>query len=241
MAYQLLQRVGKDMAPGAQLNAAQHLLAAWCADGDAAPTHEPATGTVRVLHGYGEIWRHLSLTHNGGELSLAATSPNVARPAETWNLRAIGAAELVAEVPQQGRGSMKPGGLLGLLRDGSEHWVGMILRLHVRPDGGLDADIAVLSHAPEARTLRRLFGKDEDQPYTDAASRQFGMNAMRAVILGAKPGQPLNLLLPPQGWAPGCVFELERDSELHYLRGLQVVRGGDDYVLATFERVPAPD
>jgi hypothetical protein len=36
------------------------------------------------------------------------------------------------------------------------------------------------------------------------------------------------------------VFELEKDSELHYLRGLQVVRRGDDYVLATFEWVPAP-
>jgi hypothetical protein len=37
------------------------------------------------------------------------------------------------------------------------------------------------------------------------------------------------------------VFELQKDSELHYLRGLQVVRRGDDYVLATFEWAAAPD
>lgn len=240
-AYESLQRFAKDMAPGAQLNALQHLLAAWCADGQPAPTHEPATGTVLVLHGYGEIWSDLSRTRNGGELSLAATSPNVPRPAEAWNLRAMGAAELVADVPQQRRASVKPDGLVGLSRDGSEHWVGMIRRLHVRPDGGLHADIAVLSRAPEARTLRQLFGKDEDQPYTEAASRQFGMNSVRALILSVDPGQPLHLLLPPERWAAGRVFELERDSELHYLRGVQVVLRGDDYVLAAFERVPAPD
>jgi hypothetical protein len=241
MAYESLQRFGKDIAPGAQLNTVQHLLAAWCADGEAAPTHEPATGTVRVLHGFGEVWSDLSRTRNGGELALAATSPNVPRPAETWNLRGTGASELVAEVSQESRAWAKPGALVGLLRDGSEHWVGTIRRLHARPDGGLHADIAVLSRAPEARTLRQVFRKGEDRPYTEAASKQFGMSSVRALVLGTEPGQPVNLLLPPERWAAGRVFELEKDSELHYLRGVQVVRRGDDYVLAAFERVPAPD
>ena len=66
-------------------------------------------------------------------------------------------------------------------------------------------------------------------------------NSVRALILSVDPGQPLHLLLPPERWAAGRVFELERDSELHYLRGVQVVLRGDDYVLAAFERVPAPD
>ena len=67
------------------------------------------------------------------------------------------------------------------------------------------------------------------------------MSLVRALVLGTEPGQPVNLLLPPERWAAGRVFELEKDSELHYLRGVQVVRRGDDYVLAAFERVPAPD
>jgi hypothetical protein len=243
MAYESLQRFGKDLAPGAQLNTVQHLLASWRVGpaADAAPTHEPATGDLRVLHGYAEVWSDLSRTRNGGELSLAATSPNVPRSAETWGLRGTRADALVAEVPQESRARVKVGGLVGLLRDGSEHWVGMIRRLQARPDGGLQAEIAVLSRAPEAWTLRQVFEKGEDRPYTEAASKQFGMSSMRALILGAEPGKPVNLLLPPERWAPGRAFELEKNSELHYLRGAQVVRRGDDYVLATFDWVPAPD
>ncbi len=252
MGYESLERIGKqpdatdfrpfgkDIAPSTQLNTVQHLLAFWRPDGEVAPTHEPATGTVRVLHGFGEVWSDLSRTRHGGELSLAATSPNVPRPAETWKLLGTGASELAVEVPQESRARVKSGGLVGLLRDGTEHWVGMIRRLHARPDGGLQADITVLSRAPEAPALRQTFKKGEDRPYTEAASKQFGMGTVRGVLLGAEPGQPVNLLLPPERWAPGRVFELEKDYELHYLRGLQVMRRGDDYVLATFERVAAP-
>ena len=115
----------------------------------------------------------------------------------------------------------------------------MIRRLHAQPDGALQANIAVLSRAPGA-TLRQVFGKDEDRPYTEAASKQFGMSSVRALILAqdAKAGEHR----PAAGalGGRGRVFEFERDSELHYLRGLQVVRRGDDYVLATFEWVPAP-
>jgi hypothetical protein len=258
MAYESLERIGKqpggarpqdfrpfgkDVAPGVQLNTVQHLLASWRTGpaADAAPAHEPAIGTLRVLHGYTAVWSDLSRTRNGGELSLTATSPNVPRPAETWNLRGTGANELVAEVPQESRARVKVGGLVGLLRDGSELWVGMIRRLQARTDGGLNAEIAVLSRVPEARTLRQVFEKGEDRPYTEAASKQFGMSSMRVLILSAEPGKPVNLLLPTERWAPGRAFELEKNSELHYLRGAQVVRRGEDYVLATFEWVPAPD
>jgi hypothetical protein len=242
MAYESLQRLARELAPGAQLNALQHLLACWRANSpDAAPAaHEPASGIVRVLHGHGEVWSDLSRTRNGGELSLAATSPNVPRPAETWNLRGASASELLAEVPHESRARVKVGGLVGILSDASEHWVGMIRRLHAQPDGALHAHIEVLSRAPEARTLRQVFGKDEDRPYTEAASKQFGMSTARALILASEATKPVSIVLPPERWAPGRVFEFERDSELHYLRGMQLGRRGDDYVLATFEWVPAP-
>jgi hypothetical protein len=253
MGYESLERIGKqpgagefrpfgkDIAPGAQLHTVQHLLALWRADPPPAPAAlAPATGTVRVLHGYGEVWSDLSRTRHGGELSLAATSPNVPRPAETWQLRGAGAGELALEVPQESRAWLKCGELVALLRDDAEHWIGIVQRLHARPDGGLQAEIAVLSRAPEARTLRRVFKKGEDRAYTEAASKQFGMSSVRGLILGAEPGQPVNLLLPPDNWALGRVFELEKDSELHYLGGGQVVRRGDDYVLVALERVAAP-
>jgi hypothetical protein len=85
-----------------------------------------------------------------------------------------------------------------------------------------------------------VFGKDEDRPYTETASKQFGMSTARALILASEATKPVSIVLPPERWAPGRVFEFERDSELHYLRGMQLGRRGDDYVLATFEWVPAP-
>jgi len=236
---------GKDIAPRAQLNTVQHLLTFWRVDCPyAPPAHEPATGTLWVVHGYGEVWSDLSRTRQGGELSLAATSPNVPRPVERWQLRGAGGSELAADVPQESRTWVKCGGLVGLaLRDGAEHWVGMVRRLHARPDGGLQADIALLSRAPRAQMLREVLEKGEDRAYTDASAKQFGIKSVRGLILadGAEPGQPANFALPPEAWMPGRVFELEKDSELHYLRGLQLVRRGDDYVRATFEWVAAPD
>ena len=99
---------------------------------------------------------------------LAATSPTC-RARRAWNLRGASASELLAEVPHESRARVKVGGLVGILSDASEHWVGMIRRLHAQPDGALHAHIEVLSRAPR-RTLRQVFGKDEDRPYTEAAS-----------------------------------------------------------------------
>jgi hypothetical protein len=261
MAYESLERVvkqpgaakpedfrpfGKDIAPRAQLGALQHLLTFWRADCPyAPPTHEPASGTLRVVHGFGQIWQELSRARHGGaqELSLAATSPGVPRPAETWQLRGAGGGELAADVPQEGRSWLKCGEAIGLaLRDGAEHWVGMVRRVHARPDGGLQADVAVLSRTPRAQTLREVLEKGEDRAFTNASAKQFGIRSVRALILadGAEPGQPANFVLPPESWTEGRVYELQTDGESRYLRGVQVVRRGDDYVRATFEWLAAP-
>jgi hypothetical protein len=260
MGYESLERIGKqpgvarledfkpfgkDIAPSAQLSTVQHLLTFWRVDCPySPPAHEPATGALPVVHGYGQIWQELSMAgHGARELSLAATSPGMPRPTETWQLRGTGGGELAAEVTEESRSWVKCGEVVGLsLRDGAEHWMGMVRRLHARPDGGLQADIAVLSRAPRAQTLREVLKKGEDRVFTDASSKQFGMSSVRALILadGAGGGQPANFMLPPESWTEERVFELQGDGEPRYLRGLQVVRRGDDYVRATFEWVAAP-
>lgn len=236
---------GKDIAPRVQLSTVQHLLTFWREDCPyAPPAHEPASGTLQVVHGYPQIWQELSTSmHGKQELSLAATSPGVPRLAETWQLRGTGGGELAAEVPQESRGWLKCGEVVCLsLRDGAEHWVGMVRRIHARPDGGLQADMSVMSRAPQARTLREVLKKDEDRVFTEASSKQFSMSTLRAVILadGAQGAQPANFLLPPDSWTEGRVYELQGESESRYLRGLQIVRHGDDYLRATFEWVEAP-
>src|SRR5262249_39554197 len=52
---------GKDIALHVQVSALRHLLAFW---GQACPysppTRSPATGTLRIIHGFAQIWQHLS-------------------------------------------------------------------------------------------------------------------------------------------------------------------------------------
>ena len=235
---------GKDITPRVQLSTVQHLLIFWRLDCPAPPAHEPATGIMHVVHGYDRIWQEISRAPGGKrELSLAATSPGVAQLAETWQLRGVGGGELAAEVTPGSRSWLKCGEVIGLsVHDGAEVWLGMVRRLRAQPDGRLQADISLMSRAPRAHTLRKMLTKGQDEVFTDASARQFGVSLVRALILadGAEPGRPANLMLPPESWAEGRVYELQNDAEARYLRGLQLVRRGDDYVRATFEWVEAP-
>lgn len=235
---------GKDIAPRVQLSTVQHLLIFWRVDCPAAPAHEPASGTMHVVHGYGRIWQEISTAPGGThELTLAATSPGVAQPSETWQLRGVGGGELAAEVPPESRSWLKCGEVIGLsVHDGAEHWVGMIRRIHAQPDGRLQADISLMSRAPRAHTLRKVLEKGEDRVFTEASAKQFGVSLVRVLILadGAEPGRQANFMLPPESWAEARVFELQSDAGSRHLRGLQIVRRWDDYVRATFEWVEAP-
>jgi hypothetical protein len=237
---------GKEIAPRMQLSTVQHLLTFWRADCPyAPPAHEPAAGGLQVVHGYPRIWQYLSELHHGaGELSLADSSAGAPQPPETWELKGAGGNELGAEVPQAGRAWVKCGGAVGFAeRDGGARCVGMIRRMHARPDGGLEADIAVLSREPREVLLRAVIRKHDDSVFSDASSRQFAGNTVRAIILsdGAGGAQPPNLLLPPEEWQEGRVYEVQSKAGARFLRGLQAVRRWDDYVRATFEWLAVPD
>lgn len=126
--------------------------------------------------------------------------------------------------------------------DGSEYWVGVIRRMQAESGGSVHADIAVLSREPQAVSLRPLFERGEETVYSDASARQFAFNTVHAIILadGSEGAQQPNLLLPPASWKEGRIYEALMGEPSRYLRGLQVVRRGDDYVRATFEWVLGP-
>ncbi|MDH4191359.1 MAG: hypothetical protein OEW21_14305, partial [Betaproteobacteria bacterium] len=65
---------------------------------------------------------------------------------------------------------------------------------------------------------------------------------VHAIILsdGSEGSQKPNLLLPPDDWKEGRVYEATVGKSLRYLRGLHVVRRGGDYLRATFEWIAAP-
>jgi hypothetical protein len=231
---------GKDIAPRVQFATVQHLLTFWRFDCPyAPPAHEPASGSLQVVHGYGPTWQYLADVHHGaGELSLADSSAGAPQPPETWALKGCGGNELGAEVPQASRAWVKCGGVIGFSeRDGGGRCVGMIRRMHARPDGGLQADIAVLSRVPGEVSVRAVIGKYEDSVFSDASSKQFAAHTVHAILLseGAEGAQPPNLLLPPAEWHEGRIYEVQAKEGPRYLRGLQAVRRGDDYVRATFE------
>jgi hypothetical protein len=238
------QPFGKDFDPRAQQAAVQHLLLFWRADSPyAPPEHSAASGRLQVAHGYAALWQFLSQGGAGArELALAdyAAAP---QPEETWTLRGTGGSELGAEVPHASRAWAKCGVVLGVAQDGGARWVGLIRRMHSRPDGGLQADVAVLSRAPCALALREVLGKYEDSVFTNASSRQFAASSVNAVILadGADAAQPPNLLLPAEQWKPGRVYEAAADGAARFLRGLKAVRQGEDFVRATFEWVTPPE
>jgi hypothetical protein len=259
MGYDSLQRIarqlrsgkledfkpfGKDLSPTVQSSAVQHLLTFWRVDCPySPPAHSSAAGALQVVHGYGPLWQYLGEARKGPrELSLADSSGGPPQPPETWELRGTGGSELGAEVPQASRAWVKCGELVAVtLPDGVERCAGMIRRMHSRAGGSLHADIAVLSRNPKAVTLREVLGKYEDSVFTDASSRQFAQDSVHAVILaeGAEPSQPPNLLLPPASWKEGRVYEAREGEATRFLRGLQVVRRGSDFVRATFEWLSA--
>ncbi len=235
---------GKDLSPIKQFNTVQHLLTFWRADCPySPPAHTPASGSISVVHDYGHVWQHVSEADGGGELSLMADSVLMPQAPEVWEMRGEGGDELVAEVPQASLGWAKCGTVVGMTMNQSERWVGLIRRMHTGSDGSLQADIAVLSDGPQAHSVREVLAKNEDSAFTEAASRQFGLSEVNIVILADEmdEGQPPNVLVKPEHWKAGRIYELQEDDSARYLRGLKAIRHGDDYVRATFEWISDPD
>ena len=235
---------GKDLSSLAQSTTVQHLLAFWRSDLPyAPPAHAPADGFILVVHGYGQVWQHVSEGNGTGELSLLADSVLIRQAPETWQLRGEGGDELVAEVPQASRDWAKCGTVIGLTMNESERWVGLIRRLRAGSNGSLQADIAVLSSEPQAYSLREVLDKHGDGAFTEAASRQFGLSEIHTLILADETDdrQPPNLIIKPDHWKAGRVYELQEDNVSRYLRGKKAIRYGADFIRGTFEWVSEPD
>jgi len=243
--FDRIQYFGADIAPGAQLSAVQHLQAFWRAKSPySAPAHASATGNMQVLHRYAQIWKQLSDEASGKrELAFADAVDSVPSAPEDWLLRDAGGNELGAEIPQTGGDWAKCGEMVSVsVQGGGEHWIGMIRRMRAEPGASRRADIAILSRKPRAVPLRAVHELGDGSAVSDAASRQFAFDEVRAIILadGAAGSPPPNLLLPPEAWKEGRVFEATLGAEPRFVRGLQAVRRGTDYVRATFEWVAGP-
>lgn len=233
---------GKDIAPHVQISAIQHLLAFWSATSPyLPPARSEATGALHVVHRYAGIWQHLSRARSTTiELTLAEDGGDAPQLPETWTLLDAGGNELGVEISQQSYDWARCGDIVGVLMHGDDEcWLGVIRSMHAELGRSLRANIAILSRDPQAVQLRVLVGKDEENLYTEETARQFGFNLVRAIILpvdSAVSPKP-TLLLPPESWKEGRVYEATGEESARYLRGVRLMRRGDDYVRAMFEWV----
>jgi hypothetical protein len=234
---------GKDIPPHAQMSAIRHLLSFWGhASPFTAPAHVRAAGRMQVLHGYAPLWQHLSRAGSATSgLTLAEDGGGPAQAPETWTLREAGGNELGAEIPPRSGDWARSGDVVGVTMDGDGPcWLGVIRSMHAEPGRGTQANIVVMSRAPQAVQLRPVIEPGEANAFTEKAAQQFAFANVNAIILadGSAGSQRANFLLPSDHGEAGRIYEGTVAGAVRHLRGLQVLRHGDDYVRMTFEWVP---
>ena len=233
---------GKDVPGHLQSSTVRHLLLFW---GEASPYTAPArteaTGTLKVVHGYGAIWQQLSQAGSATtELSLAEEGDGPMLAPETWTLQDTGGNELGVEIALRSGDWARSGDAVAVSMEGDgKYWLGLIRSMHAEPGRGMHANIAILSRDPQAVQLRPVVGEGEVDGISESAARQFAFHTVRAIILseGSAGSQKANFLVPPEHWQAGRVYEGTVASTARHLHTLQLLRRGDDYVRAAFEWV----
>ncbi|HXZ50889.1 MAG TPA: hypothetical protein VEH51_02735 [Burkholderiales bacterium] len=237
---------GRDIPFHAQAAAIRHLYTFWgAANPYSPPARTPASGTLKVAHGFGPAWQQVSGAGGGKmELSLVETNEKMPAPQEMatddWALKDTGGNELGAEVPPSAAEWARCGTLIAVTRSGEKGCsLGVIRSLHFEPEQSLLAHIAILSSAPRAVRLMPI-NDSKDAVYSAAAMRQFASfgGGVRAIILSDGSGagaQKPNLMLPADQWHDRREYEVSVGNNVRLLRSGQVLRRGDDFVRATFE------
>ncbi len=239
-----IKAFGKDISPDVQIPAIRHLLAFWAeASPYSPPTRSQATGTLQVIHGYAQIWQRLSSAGSGkAELTLAEDGDGAPQAAETWALQDAGGNELGVEIPPSSHWA-RCGDVVGVSMQGADEcWLGVIRSMHADWGRSLHAEIAILGRDSQAVELRVVSAEGEENVFSEATARQFDFNRVRAIILADRSdssaaAQRPNLLVPPESWKEGRVYETTGEGAARYLRSVQLRQRGDDYVRATFEWV----
>ena len=232
---------GKDIDPYTQIAATRHLLAFWgptCPY--TPPPRSPATGVLHVIQGFSQVWQQLSRKRSvKKELTLVEDGDGPSGAPESWALHDTGGNELGADVPVASGERARCGDLVAVSMDGNEYWVAIIRALHAKRDGSMHATLAILSRDPAAVELRTLYEQHEDNAHSEQAAREFAFNRARAIVLADDPAasQTANLLIAPENWKEGRLYEATVDGSARRLRGVRLLRRGDDYARVTFQWV----
>src|SRR5436189_3258886 len=132
------------------------------------------------------------------------------------------------------------GEILSLIQEASGAHLSALLAQIIAKPAGLHAEIAILGRDSQAVQLRVVSAEGEEDVFSEATAREFDFNRVRAIILADRSdssaaAQRPNLLVPPESWKEGRVYEAAGEGAARYLRSVQLRQRGDDYVRATFE------
>jgi hypothetical protein len=235
--------LGKDIPIHAQIDAVEHLLRHWGPDAPpAAPAHSPMEGELLMLHGFARVCKQLT-DGDGASRALALVSEDDTElePPEAWVIRDAGGGEIGAEMRQPGATWARSGMLVGFSLAGrNEWWLGKIRRMHADPHQSPHVDIALLSKKPVALLLRPRAASTEGEADWDVSAGTFAFVEVHAILLpeaSEATGTP-NVLLPPEGWKAGRVYEATLDKSERSLRLVRVLQRGEDFVRAAYEWLP---
>lgn len=238
---------GGDIPPHAQIATVEHLLRIWGPNPPrAAPTHSPAKGELLVVHGFASVSRHLA----GGDaapsksrgLELASDDDIALAPPETWTIRDSGGSEVGAEMSQPDANWARSGMLVTFSVSGrDEWWLGVIRRTHSEIDKATHVDIQAISRQPVAVTLRPQAKGSPGGADWKASAGTFAFVSVNAILLpdASQATDPPHLLLSPESWKEGRVYEAMTAEGMRDLKLVRVLQRGEDFVRAAFEWLPA--
>jgi hypothetical protein len=234
---------GNDIPSHAQLATVEHLLRHWGSNPPrGAPAHTPAKGELLVVHGFAGVCRHLNDGNTQGSgsrgLELASEDDVTPDPPEVWAIRDTGGSEVGAEMPLPGANWARSGMLVTFSVAGrNEWWLGAIRRTHADIDKTTRVDIAALSRKPAAVTLRPQAKGESGEAEWKASAGTFAFVKVNAILLpdaSDASGTP-HLLLPPEAWKQGRIYEAMLPEGLRDLRLVRLLHRGEDFVRAAFE------
>lgn len=238
---------GSDIPPHAQIATVEHLLRTWGPNPPRpAPAHSPAKGALRVVHGFASVCKHLSMgdadPSKSRGLELASDDDLAPAVPEIWTIRDQGGSEVGAEMPQPDANWARSGMLVTFCVAGrDEWWLGLVRRTRSEIDKATHVDIQAISRKPVAVTLRPQAKGSPGGADWKASAGTFAFVSVNAILMpdASQPTDPPHLLLPPESWKEGRIYEAMTAEGIRDLRLLHVLQRGEDFVRTAFEWMPA--
>ena len=248
------QRFGGQFSPAQIITVIRHLQVYLCVQ----PPHRhyariKAATPLRVVHGLRPICQRVTKIELGSgvslgeDLDLKAKTANIMKlmaeelesTPENWTQNDQSEWGLGADIPPELGKWAEPGKLCGIQVGGEKlWWVGIVRRL----DAGrtLHCGIRIFSKRPVSVWLRVLGAGEHKATNWESSTGSFAFNYLRALILpdALKSHDHPVMIFENKSYIPGQQCEVMMGEHSRYMRLVEFLEEGEDYVRAAFEWLP---